>query len=57
MFPSKFIYSENIRNRKDLGCHLMQPPHITDEATEAQRKEVNFPRKLLTCDKFTEGLD
>lgn len=47
MLPSKFIYSENIRNRKDLGCHLMQPSHITDEATEAQRKEVKFPKKTV----------
>lgn len=38
MLPNKFIDSENIRNRKDLGCHLIQLPYITDEVLVSKKR-------------------
>lgn len=41
MLPNKFIDSQNIRNRKDLGCHLIQLPYITDEVLVSKRHGIS----------------
>lgn len=45
ILPSKYAYSETIR--KDLGCHPIQPSHITDEVMGTQRREVKFPKETV----------
>jgi hypothetical protein len=46
MLPNKFVDLDNVR--KDLGCHLICLPHLTDEVTEAQGREVKFPKEIVS---------
>lgn len=48
MLRSKYVDLENIRKRKDLGYHLFQSSHITDEVTRAQKRDVKFPKDTVT---------
>lgn len=39
ILPSKFVVSEDIRNRKDLGCHLMQLLQILQMKSQGLKEE------------------